>query len=161
MKKLFCNLCIGLLLLVPFGLIAEQKDQPGMFLQTDSPEPLSVTVKVFKEEVSAGGWSILNTTNMAGILSAKGYTLAPVLIFDVCSGKYSARILARDEFRFVTPLMPCRASIYQTSKGQVVIARLNARAVAPMLDPELADIMLKSSEELETIISKTISRLSR
>lgn len=161
MKKLFCNLCLGLLLLVPFALTAEQKDQPSMFLQTDSPEPLNVTVKAFKEEVSAGGWSILNTTNMAGILSAKGYTLAPVLIFDVCSGKYSARILARDEFRFVTPLMPCRASIYQTSKGQVIIARLNARAVAPMLDPELADIMLKSSEELESIISKTISRLSR
>ena len=132
-----------------------------MFLQTESPKTFKETVKVFKEEVKTGGWSILNVTNLAGILSAKGYTLDPVLIFDVCSGKYSAKILAKDEYRHVTPLMPCRTSIYKTSDGKVVIARLNAKAMAPMFEPGLAEIMLKSSGEIEKIISKTISRLSK
>jgi uncharacterized protein (DUF302 family) len=142
-------------------LIAANKEQPQMFLQTESPKGFKETVKVFKEEVKKGGWSILNTTNLAGILSAKGYTLNPVLIFDVCSGKYSAKILAKDEYRFVTPLMPCRTSIYKTSNGKVFISRLNAESMAPMFDQGLANIMLQSSAEIEDIISKTVSRLSK
>ena len=154
-------LSMAFLLVLIFGLSAQaSQDQPQMFLQTESPKSLPKTVKIFKQEVTAAGWSILNVTNMAGILSEKGYTISPVLIFDVCSGKYSSQILAKDEYRFVTPLMPCRMSIYQTSKGKVIIARLNAKGMAPMFDGGLAKIMMKSSDELEEIIKKTISLLN-
>ncbi len=159
-KKLSSIGLVAVLLSLGVGILVSQA-QPQMFLQTPSPKPLSETVKAFKEEVAAGGWSILNVTNMAGILSEKGYTLSPVLIFDVCSGKYSAQILAKDEYRFVTPLMPCRVSIYQTAQGKVIISRLNAKSMASMFSPELADIMVKSSGEVEVIIEKTISRLSK
>lgn len=57
--------------------------------------------------------------------------------------------------------MPCRLSIYQDSKGKVFIARLNAQGMAPMLGDELAEIMTKSAAEVEAIIQKTISRLSK
>jgi len=70
-------------------------------------------------------------------------------------------VLSKDENRFVTPLMPCRVSIYQTSQGKVIIARLNVKSVAPMFSPELAEIMMKSSGEIEAIIAKTISRLKQ
>ena len=161
MKKLFVTIFIGMFALVSNTAIAADTEQPQMFLQSVSPKEFKETVKVFKDEVKKGGWSILNTTNLSGILSAKGYTLDPVLIFDVCSGKYSAKILAKDEYRHVTPLMPCRTSIYKTSKGKVIIARLNAKAMAPMFEPGLAKIMLKSSGEIEAIIDNTISRLSK
>lgn len=152
---------MALLFSFSFNILASQ-DQPQMFLETESPKSFPETVKTFKKEVNAtAGWSILNITNMAGILSEKGYTTAPVLIFDLCSGKYSAQILAKDEYRVVTPLMPCRISIYQTSKGKVIIARLNAKSMAPMFDQGLAEIMMKSGAELEVIIKKTISRLQK
>jgi len=161
MKRIIFNtIVMGLLLCFSVSVSANQT-HPQMFLQTESPKSLSETVKAFKEEVITGGWSILNVTNMAGILSEKGYTLSPVLIFDVCSGKYSAQILSRDEHRFVTPLMPCRVSIYQTQQGKVIIARLNAKSMAPMFSPELADTMTRSGGEIEVIIDKTISRLKK
>jgi uncharacterized protein (DUF302 family) len=69
--------------------------------------------------------------------------------------------LAKDEFRFITPLMPCRVAIYQTSKGKVIISRLNPKGMAPMFPKELADIMLESGSEIEEIIKKTISRLNK
>ena len=142
------------------ALMASETEQPQMFLLSESPKGFNETVKVFKAEVEKGGWSILNTTNLSGILSAKGYTLHPVLIFDVCSGKYSAKILEKDEYRHVTPLMPCRTSIYKTSKGKVIIARLNPKAMATMFEPALAQIMIASSGEIEEIINNTISKLS-
>jgi uncharacterized protein (DUF302 family) len=165
MAKIF-SILIPLILSLGAASLAQTSQDPHssshvqMFLQTESPKGLSETVEVFKEEVAGAGWSILNMNNMAGILSEKGYTISPVLIFDVCSGKYSARILAEDEYRFVTPLMPCRVSIYQTSQGKVVIARLNPKGFGPMLSDELAEIMMQSSMEIEDIIEKTISRLT-
>jgi len=80
-------LSMALLLMPSFGFSAQaSQDQPQMFLQTRSPESFPKTVKSFREVVAEAGWSILNTTNMAGVLSAKGHTLSPILIFDVCSG---------------------------------------------------------------------------
>jgi uncharacterized protein (DUF302 family) len=144
-----------------FGPSVEaSQERPQIFLQTESPKSFPKTVEIFKQEVAEAEWSILNVTNLAGILSEKGYTLSPILIFDVCSGKYSSQILAKDEYRFITPLMPCRVSIYQSSKGKVFFAWLNANAMAPMFDGELAKIMLQSSDELEKIIQKVISRLN-
>jgi uncharacterized protein (DUF302 family) len=159
MEKVMRSLFIVVFILCSGVYALADQSKPQMFLQSESPKSLSETIKVFREEVAAGGWSILNVTNMAGVLSERGYTVSPVLIFDVCSGKYSANILAKDENRFVTPLMPCRIGIYQTSQGKVVIARLNAKSMAPMFSPELAETMIRSGDEIEVIIGKTISRL--
>lgn len=146
--------------LVALGLALAQgqAQQAPMILVTESPKPFAQTVEAFKAEVKAAGWSILNYHNMAGVLSEKGYTLHPILIFDVCSGRYSARILAKDEHRFISALMPCRVSIYQTSDGKVYISRMNAAAFAPMMPKEVAEVMSASSQEIEAIIAKVVKK---
>ena len=161
MRQLKSTLAIVFFLLIALSNpVSAQDGRMQMFTETTSPSGLSETVKKFKEEVTANGWSILNMTNMAGILSERGFTVAPVLIFDVCSGKYSAAILSKDEFRFVTPIMPCRVSIYQTSTGKVVIGRMNAKAFAPMFEKELADVILQSANDVERIIEDVVKKLA-
>jgi len=133
---------------------------PAMFLEDTSPKALVPTVEAFKEAVKAGGWSILGVTNMAGILSERGFTLHPVLVFDACSGKYSSELLARDETRFVASMIPCRVAIYQTSTGKVIISRMNSVAMSGMVGhPAAAAVIKKSGEEMEQIIQATIKRL--
>lgn len=133
---------------------------PAMFLEDTSPKALVPTVDAFKEAVKAAGWSILGVTNMAGILSERGHTLHPVLVFDACSGKYSSELLARDETRFVASMIPCRVAIYQTSTGQVIISRMNSVAMSTMVGhPGAATIIRKSGEEMEAIIKATLKRL--
>lgn len=132
---------------------------PTLFLEDASPKGLVQTVDAFKESVKAGGWSILNTTNMAGILSEKGYALQPVLIFDACSGKYSAELLGRDETRFVASMIPCRVAIYQTSKGRVIISRMNSVAMADMVGGAAGAVIKKSGEEMEHIVKATLKKL--
>ena len=136
-----------------------QSAKPQFFVETESPANLPRTVEVFLEEARAAGWSLLTTHNMAGILSARGYTLHPVLIIEVCSGKYSAELLAKDETRYVSSMIPCRVAIYQTSTGKVVVSRMNTIMFAGMLEPAVADVIRKSGEEMEAIIAKTLARL--
>jgi len=132
---------------------------PALVLEDTSPKGLVPTVEAFKESVKAGGWSILGVTNMAGILSERGFTLHPVLVFDTCSGKYSSKLLARDETRFVASMIPCRVAIYKMSTGKVVISRMNSGAMADLVGGPTGVIIKKSGKEMELIIKATLKKL--
>lgn len=129
---------------------------PQMVQVVQSPKSFAETVRAFRAEVANAGWSLLNETNMAGVLSERGFTLAPVIIFDACSGRHSARILADDQARPISAFMPCRVSIYMTSDGRVFIARMNAAAFVPMMAPMVAEVMIASDNEISQIIAATI-----
>ena len=133
-------------------------EQPDMAMVTPSPMNFPDTVSAFQSEVDAAGWSILNENNMAGVLSERGFTVDPVMIFDVCSGQYSAEILERDEYRPVSAFMPCRVSIYQDSEGQVMISRMNVPAFLPFMPEGVAEVMAASSEEIEQVIESVVSQ---
>ncbi|MEW5887190.1 MAG: DUF302 domain-containing protein [Pseudomonadota bacterium] len=132
---------------------------PALFLEDTSPKALVPTVAAFREALTAGGWSVLDVTNMAGILSERGFTVHPVLVFDACSARYSADLLSRDETRFVASMIPCRVAIYQTSTGRVIISRMNSVAMAAMVGGHAGTIIRKSGEEMEQIIRATLRKL--
>ncbi|MGM0553088.1 MAG: DUF302 domain-containing protein [Pseudomonadota bacterium] len=132
-------------------------EQPDMVMVTPSPLSFPETLQAFHNEASAAGWSILHQNNMAGALSERGFTIDPVVILDVCSGRYSAQILEEDAFRPVSAFMPCRVSIYQDSEGDVFIARMNVPAFLPMMPDGMAEVMRASSEEIEDIIDRTVT----
>lgn len=138
---------------------AAGRTMPALFLEDTSPKSLVATTAAFQESVKSAGWSVLGVTNMAGILSERGFTLHPVLVFDACSGKYSADLLSKDETRFVASMIPCRVAIYQTSTGKVVISRMNAVAMADMVGGHAGTVIKKSGEEMEQIIQATLKRL--
>jgi len=131
----------------------------ALFLEDTSPKALVPTIAAFREALTAAGWSVLGVTNMAGILSERGFTIAPVLVFDACSARYSAELLARDETRFVASMIPCRVAIYQTSTGKVIISRMNSVAMAGMVGGDAGVVIRKSGEEMEQIIRATLRKL--
>jgi len=129
LNKTFVGLCLtGAVALAPGFATAQTKGpseaaqaaakMPPMFVEDTSPADLAGTVETFKAEAKTAGWSLLAEHNMAGILSARGYTLNPVLILEVCSGKCSAQLLARDETHYVAAMIPCRVAIYQTARAR-------------------------------------------
>ena len=158
------NTAIAIALVLSMGLFAtatafaDQKT-PEMFLLDTSPKSLSETRTAFEAEVKAAGWGILNTLDMAAILAKKGHRLKPVLVMEACSGKYSAQLLAEDRNRYIAPMIPCRVALYETEDGKVVISRMNAKAMAAMMTPEVAKVVAQSGEEMEDIIAKTLSKL--
>lgn len=145
------------LLLSGQAMAGEEADDLHQMVQVErSNKSFPQTLESFKEEADKAGWSVLNVNNMAGVLSRRGYTLDPVVILDVCSGKYSAQILGNDDYRPISAFMPCRVSIYQTSEGEVFIARLNTGVFLEMMPPEVADVMSASDEEVARIIAETV-----
>ena len=170
LNKTFAGLCLmGIVALAPGLATAQTKapseaaqaatKMPPMFIEDTSPADLARTVETFKAEAKAAGWSLPAEYNMAGILSARGYTLNPVVILEVCSGKYSAQLLARDEMRYGASMIPCRVAIYQTSAGKVVISRMNSGMFAYMIEGAVGDVIKKSGDEMDAIIARTLAGL--
>jgi len=131
-----------------------EDEQPQLVQVVQSSKSFSETLTAFREEAGKAGWSILNENNMAGVLSERGFTLDPVVILDVCSGQYSARILGKDDYRPISAFMPCRVSIYKTSDGKVFVARMNTTAFVDMMPPEVAQVMSSSDQEVDEIITR-------
>jgi len=154
--KAFALLLLLAAWVIPGVAMAQGGDQPELVQVVKSNKSFPDTLSTFKEEVRKAGWSLLNSNNMAGVLSERGFTLDPVVILDVCSGKYSARILSNDDYRPISAFMPCRVSIYQTSTGDVFIARMNTGAFVQMMPPEVAEVMTASDSEIAEIIARTV-----
>lgn len=131
-----------------------------MFVENQSPADLPTTVAALLEETRAAGWSHLDTVNMSGILAARGFTLDPVLILEICSGRYSAALLDSDETRFVASMIPCRVAVYQTSDDRVIISRMNSAGMAEMMPGEVREVIAASGAEVEAIIARTLAKLA-
>ena len=131
---------------------------PGMMMKEDaSPYDFDRTVQVFEETISAGGWSILQVHDMQGILAGHGHDVDAVKIFELCSSRYSAEILALDDERIVAPLMPCRVAIYEKSDGVTYIARMNSELMARPFGGVVNSVMQTAAVETELIIAQIIN----
>jgi uncharacterized protein (DUF302 family) len=133
------------------ALAAEPRD---MFLESESPLKLSETVDAIKAEAGALGWGVLAAHDLAAIAAKKGFVIAPITILETCNAKYSVELIKKDETRYVSSLLPCRLSIYETSTGKVIISRLNTTAFGAMMEPAVADILNKAGAEMEGIIER-------
>lgn len=140
---------------------AAKPEMPPLFLEDTSPRPMVPTIEAFRTAVSAAGWSVLGMTNMTGILAERGFAVQPVLVFDVCSSRYSGDLLSNDATLFVSSMMPCSVAIYQTSTGKVVISRMNSGAMGGMIGGHAGDVVSKSGQEMEEIIKTTLKNLAR
>ena len=128
-----------------------------MMIESESKYDFDETVERFREIVDDSSWGILNTHNMQEIKANLGYEVLPVKVFDLCSGHYSYQILREDDERIVTPMMPCRISIYEKSNGKTYIGRMNSGLVARLFGGIISDVMQNATRESEEILQQLIA----
>ncbi len=130
---------------------------PGMMMLEDrSPYDFETTIEVFEEKVDEAGWSILATTDMKEILAGHGHDVLNVKIFELCSAQYSAEILALDDERIVSPLMPCRVAVYEKSDGITYITRMNSELMARPFGGAINEVMSVAAVEIEDVIALVV-----
>lgn len=150
----FALAVLGMTALAP----AQASSPRDMFLESESPLKFAETIEAIKAEVGSMGWSLLTAHDMSAILAKKGHTIAPLVILELCSGKYSVALVKNDATRYVSSLIPCRLSIYETSTGKVIISRLNTTVMGAMMEPAVADVMAKAGADLEAVVAKVLAK---
>ncbi|HKK48851.1 MAG TPA: DUF302 domain-containing protein [Alkalispirochaeta sp.] len=147
-------LAVGVIL----TLVVVYYSMPGvMMLEDESPYSFDETVQRFEQEVSDAGWSVVVTHDMQAILEGHGHEVAAVKIFELCSSRYSAEVLAVDEARTISPMMPCRVSIYETTTGETYVSRMNSQLMAKPFGGVIARVMDTAAVETEEIIDAVLT----
>ena len=131
---------------------------PGMMMLEDPSryDDFDTTVEQFKRKVNEAGWSILTVHDMQETMARHGHEVLGVKIFEICSSRYSAEILALDDERIVAPLMPCRVAVYEKSNGNTYIGRMNSELMARPFGGVIKDVMRVAAVEMEEVIQQMI-----
>lgn len=154
------NIITGLVSAVIGGLIVGIVgfySLPGMMmLEDESMYDFETTIEVFEEELQNAGWSVLTVHDMQETLQGHGHEVLSVKIYELCSSEYSAEILKLDDERIVSPLMPCRVSVYEKSNGKTYIGRMDSGLLAKPFGGVINEVMQKAATETEDVIVKLI-----
>ena len=157
-KKLVAGAVSAFVLGVVLTGVIAYYSMPGMMmLEDESPYTFNETVRIFEDAVSEAGWSILQVHDMQQILENHGHDVAAVKIFELCSSRYSAEILVEDDARLISPMMPCRVSIYEKSDGTTHIARMNSVLMAKPFGGVIARVMDTAAVETEEVIEAVLN----
>lgn len=157
-RKWLGILTVAAMSITAFSSAQAEPSPRDLFLESESPLKFTETVEALKAEMAADGWSILATHDLSAALAKKGHTVLPVSIIEACSGKFSVALLKKDETRYVSSLLPCRVSVYETSSGKVIISRMNTTAMSAQMEPAVAEVMGKAGASFEAILAKILAR---
>lgn len=119
------------------------------------------TLDALRQQLKDDGWKLIAEIDLGSRLAKKGVNVpGGIVVFKLTSGKNAMPLLAADETRYVSALMPCGLSVYGKSDGSVTISRMNFEMMSTMMEPKVAKIMAKSISKLNRTIDSALTKLT-
>ncbi len=126
MLKVIAGFIAGLALV---AIITLTSAQSLMFNEYESPfgvEETAARIQANVQSLSGNGWTLNGLCNPAAAAAAAGTNVAPVLLVEACSTKYSGPLLKEDFSRIFSILMPCTITVFKKDDGKTYIGTMNA-----------------------------------
>jgi uncharacterized protein (DUF302 family) len=149
----------SLLLILTFITVSGQ--QPGMekqavMIETQSRYGFTETMEALSEIIVEKGWKITAIHDLQKTMKKNGKEVLPVKVIELCNPDHAFGILSKDEYRDVSPMLPCRISVYEKTDGSTWVSRMNAPAFAAMIGGDAAATMVKAFNETEEMLRLVI-----
>ena len=128
-----------------------------LFIERESRLGYSETIAAIHESSEEEGWIIPKQYKLDVSLSKAGYEVLPVSVIELCKPEHANKILAEDEYRLVSSMMPCRVAVYQKADGSTIISRMNTGLISQVFDKTVRDVMAQATQETDKILS-TVER---
>ena len=157
-----------------FASTAAMAETPAKAMQTETkPDPRAIVVErsvkhdyqatldAMRQQLKADGWKLIAEIDLGKRLEKKGVEIpGGLVIFKLTSGKNAVPLLAADETRYVSAMMPCGLSVYGKSDGSVVISRMNFEMMGAMMEPAVAAVMERSIAKLNRTVDAALAKLA-
>jgi uncharacterized protein (DUF302 family) len=145
----------ALIIYTLFALTAKAQSTE-MFLESESRFGFDETVNILNETVTAGGWKVLAVHDLQASMKKAGKDVAAVKVFEICNPNHSYKLLAKDDERIYSSLMPCRFSVYEKSDGKVYISRMNVSVMSKQIGGLVDEVMTAANNDAEGFIKTVI-----
>lgn len=127
----------------------------AMFIESKSSKNFADTVNLLTEIIVNGNWKVITIHDLQETMKKNGYEVMPVKVLEVCHPKYASKLLAQNDERIYSNIMPCRISIYKKENGGTYISRLNSGLMASQIGGDILEEVMKNSfNEVERFIAK-------
>lgn len=128
----------------------------SLMLENESNLGFNETVEQLSKTITEKGWKITISHDLQEIMKKNGKDVLPVKVIELCNPTYAFGILSEDESRYVSPMLPCRISVYEKSDGKTYIARMNSVLLAKQLGGNIEKIISQAFADGEDMIKPFI-----
>lgn len=140
---------------------AATADTPSMVVEQTIQYDYNKALDTVRQQLKDDGWKLIAEINLGTRLAKKGVEVpGGLVIFKLTSGKNAVPLLAADETRYVSAMMPCGLSVYGKQDGTVVISRMNFEMMSTMLEPKVAKVMTKSITKLNKTVESAMAKMA-
>ncbi|MEA3288480.1 MAG: DUF302 domain-containing protein [Candidatus Marinimicrobia bacterium] len=130
---------------------------PGMMMMEDETRyGFEESVDRFTQAVKDQGWKMPAVHDLQKTMKKFDKDVKSVKVFELCHPEHAGKILAKDDERIVTSLMPCRVAIYEHSDGTVYASRMNSGLLGKMMDGIVPEVMADASADSEEILKSIL-----
>jgi len=128
----------------------------AVIIENKSRFGFAETIEQLNAAITAHGWKITATHDLQETMKKNGREVLPVKVVELCNPGYAFQILGNDRYRDVSPMLPCRISVYEKADGKTYISRMNAPAFAQMIGGDAAKTMVDAFNDAETMIKDLV-----
>jgi len=154
MKNKLIGILGGFMVGVLFTAIMVWTMAPSMMMiESHSKLDFDSTVQAIQDNAAKHGWSVPGVMRLDKSLAKDGYKVLPAAVVSLCKPDLAATVLADDDARVVTSLMPCRVAVYQKSNGDVILSRMNTALMSKMFGGIVVNVMSEATAQTEQIFS--------
>jgi uncharacterized protein (DUF302 family) len=138
-----------------FALAQNQNmETKGVMIENESKLGFTMTVDQLSEAIAAKGWKITATHDLQETMKKNGKSVLPVKVIELCNPGHAFKILGNDKYRDVSPMLPCRISVYDKADGKTYISRMNAPAFASIIGGDAEKTILEAFYDTEEILKE-------
>ena len=129
-----------------------------VMIESQSRFGFAETVDILSKQIAANDWKITATHDMQQTMKKNGKEVLPVKVIELCNPGHAYNILSKDELLSVSPMLPCRISVYEKTDGKTYVSRMNAPAFAAMIEGDAAKTMVDAFNETEELLLHVINK---
>ncbi|MDH5631629.1 MAG: DUF302 domain-containing protein [Gammaproteobacteria bacterium] len=144
-----------------FAIIAVNYAGDLMLREVPSPYGVEETAARIQRNIqglASNGWKLSGLRNPAAAVAADGTNVAPVLLIEACSTKYSAPMLKDDTTRILSILMPCTITVYKKDDGKTYIGLMNSGLMGRMFGAKVGAIMAEVAKDQAKFVTFDASK---
>jgi len=148
----------SLLLLSGFVVTAQNTsmNNPPVMIENQSRFGFAETIEILSKNILEKGWKITIMHDLQETLKKNSKEVLPVKVIELCNPGIAYQILSKDELRYVSPMLPCRITVYEKSDGFTYISRMNAPALAGMIGGDAAKTIVLAFNETEEFLKAVV-----
>lgn len=132
------------------------RNEKGVLLEDQSRYGFNETVEKLSATITEKAWKVTIVHDLQLTMQKNGKTVLPVKVIELCNPAHAYQILENDLYRSVSPMLPCRISVYEKSDGKTYISRMNAPAFAGMIGGEAAKTIVQAFDDTEEMLKDFI-----